>query len=50
MPIPESVSKGLEHEPKITDFEIIKELCSCSFGNVYLVNHKEQRENMQLKP
>ena len=26
LPIPESVAKGLEREPKITDFEILKEL------------------------
>ena len=26
LPIPESAAKGLEHEAKITDFEILKEL------------------------
>ena len=35
LPIPESAEKGLEHEAKITDFEILKELGSGSFGNVY---------------
>ena len=37
LPIPESAQKGLEREAKITDFDILKELGSGSFGNVYLV-------------
>ena len=49
LPIPEGASKGLEHEPKITDFEIIKELGSGSFGNVYLVNHKETKAEYAIK-
>lgn len=40
LPVPEGPSKGLEPEPKITDFEILKELGNGSFGNVYLVKHK----------
>ena len=35
LPIPESAQKGLEREVKITDFDILKELGSGSFGNVY---------------
>ena len=49
LPIPESASKGLEHEAKITDFEILKELGSGSFGNVYLVKHKETKAEYAIK-
>lgn len=38
--ISEAVAKGLEPEPKITDFEKIKELGTGSFGKVFLVSHK----------
>jgi len=34
-PVPEPVLKGLEPEPKIGDFTILKELGSGSFGRVY---------------
>ena len=34
LPIPEAVAKGLEPEPKIQDFDIIKELGAGSFGHV----------------
>lgn len=40
LPISEAVIKGLEPEPKITDFEKIKELGTGSFGKVFLVSHK----------
>ena len=33
LPIPESVAKGLEPEPKIIDYKIIKELGAGSFGH-----------------
>ena len=49
LPIPESASKGLEHEAKITDFEILKELGSGSFGNVYLVKHKKTGAEYAIK-
>ncbi len=49
LPIPESASKGLEHEAKITDFEILKELGSGSFGNVYLVRHKVTNAEYAIK-
>ena len=41
LPIPESVLKGLEKEPKITDFTLIKELGVGSFGRVLLVQHNQ---------
>ena len=49
LPSPESTSKGLEHEAKITDFEILKELGSGSFGNVYLVKHKKTGAEYAIK-
>ena len=49
LPMPESAVKGLEHEAKITDFEILKELGSGSFGNVYLVKHKETKAEYAIK-
>ena len=63
LPIPESVLKGLESEPKITDFTLIKELGVGSFGRVLLVQHnltqaqyaikaidKRNKANIQEKP
>ena len=49
LPIPESVLKGLEPEPKITDFTISKELGSGSFGRVYLVTHKKTKVQYAIK-
>ena len=49
LPIPESVAQGLEREPKITDFKIIKELGAGSFGHVYLVTHKETKVQYAIK-
>ena len=49
LPIPESVKLGLEPEPKITDFTIVKELGSGSFGRVYLVTHKKTKANYAIK-
>ena len=40
---------GLEPEPKITDFTIVKELGSGSFGRVYLVTHKKTKANYAIK-
>ena len=49
LPLPETVSKGLEPEPKITDFQIIKELGAGSFGHVYLVTHKGTKAQYAIK-
>ena len=49
LPISESAQKGLEREVKITDFDIIKELGSGSFGNVYLVRHKITKAEYAIK-
>lgn len=47
--IPESASKGYEPEPKISDFELIKDLGAGSFGRVYLVSHKKTKCKYALK-
>ena len=49
LPISESVSKLLEPEPKIQDFEIIKELGVGSFGKVFLVTHKKTKAQYAIK-
>jgi aurora kinase len=63
LPIPQSVAKGLEPEPKIKDFEIVKELGCGSFGRVFLGRHiktkvlyaikaidKQNKTNIDEKP
>ena len=49
LPIPESVTKCLEPEPKISDFQISKELGAGSFGHVYLVSHKITKAQYAIK-
>ena len=49
LPISESSLKGLEHEAKITDFEILKELGSDKYGYVYLSEHKETKVKYAIK-
>ena len=49
LPISESVSKCLEPEPKISDFEISEELGAGSFGHVYLVTHKTTKVKYAIK-
>jgi len=49
LPLPRSASEGLEHEPQITDFEIIKELGVGSFGQVYLAKHKKTKAIYAIK-
>ena len=49
LPIPESVLKGLEPEPKITDFTLIKELGVGSFGRVILVRHNKTQAQYAIK-
>ena len=63
LPIPQSVLKGLESEPKIKDFQLVKELGCGSFGRVFLARHiktkalyaikaidKQNRTNIDEKP
>ena len=49
LPLSESVSKGLEPETKINDFDILKELGSGAFGHVYLVTHKTTNAQYAIK-
>ena len=49
LPMPESVLKGLESEPKISDFIILKELGSGSFGRVLKVQHKVTKAIYAIK-
>ena len=49
LPIPESVLKGLAPEPKLSDFNILKELGSGSFGRVLLVQHKKTQAKYAIK-
>ena len=49
LPIPQSASKLYEPEPKITDFEFIKELGTGSFGRVFLASHKKTKVKYAIK-
>ena len=49
LPIPESVLKGLESEPNISDFIFIKELGVGSYGRVILVQHKMTQVKYAIK-
>lgn len=49
LPIPGTVLKGLESEPKISDFIILKELGVGSYGRVLLVQHKITQAKYAIK-
>ena len=49
LPITKSVELGLESEPKISDFNIIKELGTGSYGRVLLVQHNKTLAQYALK-
>ena len=49
LPVPESVLRGLESEPKITDFTLIKEIGTGSFGRVLLVQHNKTQAQYAIK-
>ena len=49
LPVPQSVLKGLEPEPKITDFTLIKEIGNGSFGTVLLVQHNVTQAQYAIK-
>ena len=49
LPISEAISKGLEPETKINDFDIKKELGSGAFGHAYLVVHKNTNAQYAIK-
>ena len=49
LPVPETVQKGLEPEPKITDFTLKKILGVGSFGKVLLVQHNATNAQYAIK-
>ena len=49
LPIPENVLKGLEPEPKITDFTLIREIGVGTFGRVLLVMHNKTQAQYAVK-
>ena len=49
LPLSESVLKGLEPEPKIEDIEMLKQIGSGSFGNVYLAEHIKTHVKYAIK-
>ena len=49
LPIPRNVLEGLESEPKISDFTLIKELGVGSFGRVLLVQHNITQAKYAIK-
>ena len=49
LPVPDSVLKGLEPEPKITDFTLIKEIGVGSFGRVLLAQHNVTQAQYAIK-
>ena len=49
LPIPGTVLKGLESEPKISDFIVLKELGAGSYGRVILVQHKITQVKYAIK-
>ena len=49
LPISKSVANGLEPEPKLNDFQVIKELGSGSFGHVLLAQHKITQVKYAIK-
>ena len=49
LPMPQSALKGLEPEPKIKDFEILKELGCGSFGRVFLARHLKTKVLYAIK-
>ena len=49
LPTPESVLRGLEPEPKITDFTVINQLGSGSYGQVILAQHKITKVQYAIK-
>ena len=49
LPLPRSAVEELEHEPNISDFDIIKLLGIGSYGKVYLAIHKKTKAEFALK-
>ena len=49
LPLPRNATEELEHEAKISDFTILKELGNGSYGKVYYVSHKKTKAKFAIK-
>ena len=49
LPLPRSATEEIEHEPNISDFNIIKEIGNGSYGKVYLATHKKTKAKYAIK-
>ena len=49
LPLPRSAIEELEHEPNISDFNIIKEIGKGSYAKVYLATHKKTKAKYAIK-
>ena len=49
LPLPRSATEELEHEPNISDFNIIKEIGTGAYGKVYLASHKKTKVKYAIK-
>lgn len=49
LPLPASAVQELEHEPNISDFNIIKEIGSGTFAKVFLASHKKTKVKYAIK-
>ena len=49
LPLPRNATEGLEHEPNISDFNIIKEIGTGAYGKAYLATHKITKAKYAIK-
>jgi len=49
LPLPRNATEELEHEPNISDFNIIKEIGTGAYGKAYLATHKITKAKYAIK-